>query len=91
MNLEENEKIKAELMPRKINEPKTPYHAPLGEDPEADEGAPSMHGTQPCMHYCRGTVNSQLAGVPTEGADMAPLTLEDVVDVHRASNGSVRR
>jgi hypothetical protein len=38
VNLEENERIKAELMPTKINEPKTPYHAPLGEDPEADEG-----------------------------------------------------
>ena len=44
VNLEENEKIKAELMPTKINEPKTPYHAPLGEDPEADEGEPvSLH------------------------------------------------
>ncbi|BDA44181.1 hypothetical protein COCOBI_05-3650 [Coccomyxa sp. Obi] len=41
-NLEENEKIKAELMPTKINEPKTPYHAPLGEEDELDEGAADM-------------------------------------------------
>ena len=38
-NLEENEKIKADLMPTKINEPKTPYHAPLGEDDDLEEGA----------------------------------------------------
>lgn len=38
-NLEENEKIKSDLMPTKINEPKTPYHAPLGEDDDLDEGA----------------------------------------------------
>ena len=37
-NLEKNEKIKAELMPTKINEPKTPYHAPLGEENVPDEG-----------------------------------------------------
>ncbi|EIE25937.1 hypothetical protein COCSUDRAFT_64907 [Coccomyxa subellipsoidea C-169] len=41
-NLEENEKIKAELMPTKINEPKTPYHAPLGESDDPDEGAADM-------------------------------------------------
>lgn len=36
-NLEENEKIKAELAPTKINEPKTPFHAPFGEEEDADE------------------------------------------------------
>lgn len=36
--MEENEKIKAELMPTKINEPKTPYHAPLDVEDEPDEG-----------------------------------------------------
>jgi hypothetical protein len=36
-NLELNEKIKQELNPRKIDEPKTPYHAsPRGTDDEAD-------------------------------------------------------
>ncbi|KAK9915909.1 hypothetical protein WJX75_005872 [Coccomyxa subellipsoidea] len=41
-NLEENEKIKSDLMPTKINEPKTPYHAPLGEDDDLDEDAADM-------------------------------------------------
>ena len=31
-NLEENEQIKAELNTTKIDEPKTPYHAPVDED-----------------------------------------------------------
>lgn len=31
-NLETNEKIKAELNPTKIDEPKTPYHAPQEPD-----------------------------------------------------------
>ena len=35
-NLEENEKIKAELAPTKINEPKTPFHAPYSEDEDVD-------------------------------------------------------
>lgn len=30
-NLEENEKLKAELNPRKIDEPKTPYVGPYDE------------------------------------------------------------
>ena len=35
-NLEENEAIKADINPTKIDEPKTPYHRPLsdeGDDP----------------------------------------------------------
>ena len=36
-NLAENERIKAELNPTKIDEPKTPYHPPL----EPDAGAVS--------------------------------------------------
>jgi len=35
-NLEENEKIKQELNPRKIDEPKTPYLSPLDTDDEAE-------------------------------------------------------
>ena len=37
-NLEENEKIKAELAPTKINEPKTPYLSPMETEDEADLG-----------------------------------------------------
>ena len=37
-NLEENDKIKAELKPVKISEPKTPYHGPLDMDGLPDEG-----------------------------------------------------
>lgn len=37
-NLEDNDKIKAELKPVKINEPKTPYHGPLDMDALPDEG-----------------------------------------------------
>ena len=32
VNLAENEQIKAELNTTKIDEPKTPYHAPIDED-----------------------------------------------------------
>lgn len=32
-SLEENDKIKQEINPRKINEPKTPYHGPMEEEP----------------------------------------------------------
>lgn len=48
-NLEQNERIKAELPPVKITEPKTPYHAPLegdasGLDPLAlDEPLAGQH------------------------------------------------
>jgi len=36
-NLEENDKIKQEINPRKINEPKTPYHGPMEEEPGCGE------------------------------------------------------
>lgn len=36
-NLEENDKIKSEINPRKINEPKTPYHGPMEEEPGCGE------------------------------------------------------
>lgn len=32
-SLEENDKIKSDINPRKINEPKTPYHGPMEEEP----------------------------------------------------------
>ena len=35
-NLEENERIKKELNPRKIDEPKTPYLSPQGTEDEAE-------------------------------------------------------
>ncbi|EFN54038.1 hypothetical protein CHLNCDRAFT_136100 [Chlorella variabilis] len=37
-NLEENERIKKELNPRKIDEPKTPYLSPMDTDEEGDLG-----------------------------------------------------
>ena len=39
-NLEENEAIKAEINPTKIDEPKTPYHRPLSD--EGDDPAGKM-------------------------------------------------
>lgn len=36
-SLEENDKIKSEINPRKINEPKTPYHGPMEEEPGCGE------------------------------------------------------
>ena len=36
-NLEENDRIKAELDPAKINEPKTPYRGPLAEPMDDDD------------------------------------------------------
>lgn len=36
-NLEENDKIKSEINPRKIKEPKTPYHGPMEEEPGCGE------------------------------------------------------
>ena len=45
-NLEENEKIKAELAPTKINEPKTPFHAPYSEEDELDLGEVSHEGKE---------------------------------------------
>ena len=45
-NLEENEKIKAELAPTKINEPKTPFHAPYSEEDELDLGEVSHEGRE---------------------------------------------
>lgn len=37
-NLEENDRIKDELRPRKCDEPKTPYHGPLDTDEELSLG-----------------------------------------------------
>ena len=36
-SLEENDKIKSEINPRKINEPKTPFHGPMEEEPGCGE------------------------------------------------------
>lgn len=44
-NLEENEKIKAELAPTKINEPKTPFHAPYSEDEDVRVDTDIEEGT----------------------------------------------
>jgi hypothetical protein len=37
-NLEVNEKIKSDLNPVRINEPKTPYRGPMDADEEEDLG-----------------------------------------------------
>ena len=42
-SLEENDKIKSEINPRKINEPKTPYHGPMEEEPGC--GTPEQNET----------------------------------------------
>ena len=41
-NLEENERIKAALNPRKIDEPNTPYLSPMDTDEERELGAHSV-------------------------------------------------
>ena len=48
-NLAENERIKAELNPTKINEPKTPYHSPLDTDDDHDAGESATRNLI-CMH-----------------------------------------
>lgn len=47
-NLTENERIKAELNPAPIDEPKTPYHAPLTEEPD-DEDTSGGAGLNACL------------------------------------------
>ena len=44
-NLEENERIKAELAPTTIDEPKTPYHAPFDSDDGGSAGAAGATAT----------------------------------------------
>lgn len=55
-SLEENDKIKSEINPRKINEPKTPYHGPVEEEPgcgklvTADSALPYSFGQAQTLH-----------------------------------------
>lgn len=46
-NLEENERIKADLNPTPIDEPKTPYHAPVPADDEVGSGDEAGRGVSP--------------------------------------------
>lgn len=50
-SLEENDKIKQEINPRKINEPKTPYHGPMEEEPGCGKYAfQSLMSREVCMN-----------------------------------------
>jgi len=97
-SLEENDKIKSEINPRKINEPKTPYHGPMEEEPGCGEIASHNHyfGTVPLLYTCSvpdtnvtvtclQNVVFVLAGEP----GMSPLRLE--AEVNTALNSAYRQ
>jgi hypothetical protein len=64
-NLEENEKIKAELAPTKINEPKTPFHAPYSEEDEVDLGELSHEGRKQQLSLYIPDLHNSLQAVRT--------------------------
>eukprot|EP00798_Chlamydomonas_sp_ICE-L_P021339 gene21339-28274_t len=70
-NLEENERIKAELIPCKINEPKTPYQPPL-PDGDLDDLEPlSLDGEDPAQsNGCPASMETKepVAAVQTDGS-----------------------
>lgn len=91
-NLEENERIKKELNPRKIEEPKTPYHrSPWGTDDEAEvlgeRTADFLIILQNLRHFTTFTtiwleLNRELNRHPgldpnTERSGIEPLTLNE--------------
>lgn len=57
-NLEENEKIKAELAPTKINEPKTPFHASYSEDEDVDTALDPEDGRQKLHFYSMSSLRT---------------------------------
>ncbi|GMH39015.1 hypothetical protein BSKO_06913 [Bryopsis sp. KO-2023] len=80
-NLSENERIKAELNPRKIEEPKTPFHSPpreedfdMDEDPEYD---PAKLNVENGAHKdTEATSSGGPSGVAENGnANHAPVTV----------------
>ena len=91
-NLEENEKIKAELAPTKINEPKTPFHAPYSEDEDVDialDPEEGGHALDLIQHGHSLNLQSQMSACHAEAeADMTPLSLED--RGQRTSIGSLK-
>ena len=96
-SLEENDKIKSEINPRKINEPKTPYHGPMEEEPGCGEiGLHTYWFRTAPLVYTRSLPNTDLgicrlcniscfAGEP----GMSPLTLE--AEVNTALNSAYRQ
>ena len=75
-NLEENERIKAELAPAPIDEPKTPYHPPLGDDDvDADDdrgsGDEAARGISPLEAGSEGARRFEEALAEREAEDAA--------------------
>lgn len=69
-NLEENERIKAELNPAPIDEPKTPYHAPLPDDGDAS-GDEAARGVSPLEAGSEGARRFEEALAEREAEDAA--------------------
>ncbi|KAK9789032.1 hypothetical protein WJX73_010129 [Symbiochloris irregularis] len=76
-NLEENDKLKEELHPRKCDEPKTPYHGPLDTDEEL-----SMEEADIADLGDEGQSNADAARRPNGSA-----LLQEVVDALPQPNG----
>ena len=96
-SLEENDKIKSEINPRKINEPKTPYHGPMEEEPGCGEIAlqiATWHNAYVVHMLCaRFQSDSKLFGqrvfLLAGEPGMSPLRLE--AEVNTALNSAHRQ
>lgn len=83
-NLEENERIKAELAPTAIDEPKTPYHAPFDSD---DGGGGGSGGGAPSA---TATAHATAAAAQEELEAVAARRFEDALAAEErgASHGA---